>query len=212
MNKEEFLSKSFISAYLELAFLQNSKQSTVIFPVLQTVLYAWPGFSSFCPPILIFLHIFILFSVFYQLLVRKREPGTFLMLLPSSSLQVLWQFSCTPVTHASISLYIHHPPTVCALFAYRFLQTVLQAPSSSSLRPQTNQKQLSGFVLTLCLPYHGVRQDVYLFKILGVQSYLILHLILLGNDTIWGLHSWFSFLCQYYWPETTDILTLLLLV
>lgn len=40
MNKEEFLSNSFISAYLELAFLQNSKQSTVIFPVLQTVLYA----------------------------------------------------------------------------------------------------------------------------------------------------------------------------
>lgn len=151
------------------------------------MLYAWPGFCFFCPPILIFLYIYILFSVFYQLLVRKREPGTFLMLLPSSSLQVLWQFSCTPVTYATISLYAPHIHSLCSL--------LLEVPSDCFrplLHPASDQKQARNKWVDLFLP--RVRHDGDLFKTLRIESYLTPHLILLGNDTIWGLLSWFSFL------------------
>lgn len=105
------------------------------------------------------------------------------MLLPSSSLQVLWQFSCTPVTYASISPHTPHTHSLCSLL----LKVPPDCASGPLLHPASDQKQTRNYWVDLCLP--RVSGDVYLLKTLGIQSYLIPHLILLGNDMIWGLLS-----------------------
>lgn len=91
----------------------KTTNSPQLFPVLWTVtsmtwsVFLLSSYPSFPP------HAHTLLSL---LPTRSTKEGTkyFLMLLPSSSLQVLWQFSSIPVVYASIRLY--HTPTAYALF------------------------------------------------------------------------------------------------
>lgn len=86
-----------------------------------------------------------------------------------------------PVIYASISLYTPHTHSLCSLL----LEVPSDCASGPLLHPASDQKQTRNNWVDLFLP--RVRQDP---KMLRIQSYLIPHLILTGNDTI----LWTAFL------------------